>query len=357
MSGDEFEAEKYKGIDEKRLDEILSNLSKVKAALIGDICLDIYWKADMTKSELSRETPHFPLPVVEEWMSPGAGGNAAANIASLKPAGIYLIGVVGKDWRGEALIQELDRRNIDTGGIITGSKWITNAYCKPYRRGISDVEYEDPRIDFSNYQPLCREDEEKLVRLLEQTAGQLDVLCVSDQMQYGCITPTVRNKIIALAKQGLLVVADSRSRIGLYTDVVLKPNEIEGYRAVYTEGDPRKTTFKEQLSAAKTLADRNNARVCMTLGSNGCIYAGEGTTVHVPSYCVKPPIDICGAGDTFLSAFSCALAVGARGYEAASFANIASDVTIKKIGITGTASSEEIKARHGEIFSALYATK
>lgn len=35
--------------------------------------------------------------------------------------------------------------------------------------------------------------------------------------------------------------------------------------------------------------------------------------------------------------------------EAAAFANMAADVTIKKIGATGTASTEEIKQRYGEI--------
>ena len=32
----------------------------------GDGCLDVYWHADMTRSELSRETPHHNLPVVQE---------------------------------------------------------------------------------------------------------------------------------------------------------------------------------------------------------------------------------------------------------------------------------------------------
>ena len=53
-------------------------------------------------------------------------------------------------------------------------------------------------------------------------------------------------------------------------------------------------------------------------------------------------LDICGAGDTSLSAFSCALAAGASLTEAAAFAGLASSVTVKKIGVTGTASVDEI---------------
>jgi hypothetical protein len=77
--------ELFNGITREGLETILSKIKNVKIVLIGDICLDVYWKADMTKSELSRETPHFSLPVIEERISPGGGGNAAANIAALLP--------------------------------------------------------------------------------------------------------------------------------------------------------------------------------------------------------------------------------------------------------------------------------
>jgi len=339
----------FNGTDRKKLEEILKGISKIKAALIGDISLDVYWRADMTKSELSRETPHFPLPVVEEWMSPGAGGNAAANIAALKPAETYVLSVAGNDWRGRALVQEFINRGIDTDGIIISDRIVTNAYCKPLRKGISNLEYEDPRIDFANYGMLPPEEEERLLAGLEQVAAKIDVLCVSDQFAYGCVTQRVREKIMELGRQGLTVVVDSRDRIALYRGVILKPNEVEGCRAVYNDSAPGKASFEEQINAAGILADRNSSRVCMTLGSKGCVYIHGKDAAYIPSYEVKPPIDTCGAGDTFLAAFSCAMAAGAAGFEAASFANMAADVTIKKLGMTGTASPGEIRARHGEI--------
>lgn len=343
--------EVFHGINREKLEDILSKIQEVKIALIGDICLDVYWKADMTKSELSRETPHFPLPVVKEWMSPGGGGNAAANIAVLLPKSIKVLGVIGRDWRGDALVRKLQEAGINTDSIVVSEKAVTNAYCKPLRKGISHVEYEDPRLDFNNYEDLPREDEEKLLELLGQCASGVDVLCVSDQLLYGCITPIIREKIISLAKEGLKVVVDSRERIDLYTGVTLKPNEIEGTRAVYKDAKPAKLSFEDFINTARILAQCNKSNVCMTLGSKGCVYTDSQTIIHIPSYDVPPPIDICGAGDTFLSAFSCAIATGAAPYEAASFANIAAGVTIKKVGITGTANPEEIRTRHEQIFS------
>jgi len=345
--------EVFNGISMERLNDILDKVKKIRIALIGDLCLDVYWKADMTRSELSRETPHFPLPVVEERMSPGAGGNAAANIAALMPGSVRILGVTGQDWRGEILIRRLRESGIDADGIVISDKAVTNAYCKPVRTGISHVEYEDPRIDFCNYENLHRQDEEKLINQLENCINKTDILCVSDQLVYGCITQAVREKIITYAKQGLKVVVDSRDRIGCYSDVVLKPNEVEGMRALNMERAPSKPSFDDYVDAAQALASRHKSIVCMTLGPKGCLYTDSVETIHIPSWEVTPPIDICGAGDTFLSAFSCAYAAGVEPWEAASFANMAADVTIRKLGITGTASPDEIRDRHRQIFQVI----
>ena len=67
------------------VDQILENIGKIRIAVIGDVCLDVYWTADMKKSVLSRETPHHPLPVVEEKMSPGGAANVIMNALALKP--------------------------------------------------------------------------------------------------------------------------------------------------------------------------------------------------------------------------------------------------------------------------------
>ncbi|NIM05563.1 MAG: sugar kinase, partial [Armatimonadetes bacterium] len=44
-------------------------MRSVRVGVVGDACLDIYWEADMTRSRLARENPHFILPVIEERLS------------------------------------------------------------------------------------------------------------------------------------------------------------------------------------------------------------------------------------------------------------------------------------------------
>lgn len=333
---------KLQALNQQQLDDILAKTRTVKIGLIGDLCLDIYWKADMKRSELSRETPHFPLPVVEEYMSPGGGGNACANIAALCPARIEAIGVVGDDWRGKALLKELQNRGIGDSNLLISNEIITNAYCKPIRMGISQVEYEDPRLDFCNYKPLPAKAEKGLLVNLDKIVKDLDILCVSDQLIYGCVTPAIRQRIMEYAANGLKVVVDSRDRIGLYQGVIMKPNEIEGWRVVNGSDTPRIDTFDAYVETALKLAEINHAPVCMTLGPKGCLFVGDNIT-HIEAYPVEPPIDIVGAGDTFLAAFSLALGAGVDPVLAASFGNLASGITVKKIGTTGTASPEELK--------------
>ena len=329
-------------LTKERIAAIEKALRTKTVGIIGDFCLDVYWQADMTRSELSRETPHFPLPVVEERFAPGAGGNAAANLAALRPGKILALSVYGGDWRGALLLDELKRRGIDPSLLVKTERRFTNAYCKPLRKGISDVIYEDPRIDFDNFNPIDRETEDTVLTRLQELSGKIDVLCVADQFQYGIVTDRVREAISALAKAGLYVVIDSRCRVGDYTDCILKPNEVECWRAVYGDDGFLGASDEEFRIAADLLAKKNNATVFCTLGARGS-YLTDGTDgVMTDAVPVTGELDICGAGDTSLSAFASALAAGATVKEAAQMAALASAVTVKKIGETGTASFEEI---------------
>lgn len=194
----------YPLMKESRLRDILNKINGVNIGILGDLCLDMYWLADMNKSLMSRETPHFPLPVVKEWTFPGAGGNVAANIKTLEPNSLNIIGVIGDDWRGMELNKCFENMNISTDTVIQEQSFITSDYCKPLRKGYSELVYEDPRIDFSNNTPFTYELEEKIITALHKISGTIDVLCVSDQFSCGVVTDRVRYTLLQLAQQGLI---------------------------------------------------------------------------------------------------------------------------------------------------------
>lgn len=322
--------------------EITEKIKNCRIGIIGDFCVDIYWHADMRLSELSRETPHYPLPVVQEKMSLGAAGNVAANLAALNPEKIYAVCISGDDWRGTVLKKLIKEIGIGDEYIVEAKNRFTNAYCKPMRHGISSTVYEDPRLDFESRVPIDEETQEAVLCNLRKIADKIDVLCVADQFTYGIITPKIREEIISLAKNGLTVICDSRYNIGKYTDCILKPNEVECWRAVH--GDDGFYTAAESafLSAADLLSEKNNAKVFCTLGDKGSFVTDGKNKARIAAKKISGEVDICGAGDTSLSAFSLAVCAGFSLEKAAAFAGLASAVTVKKIGMTGTASAEEI---------------
>lgn len=327
-------------------DELAALLEKADGArigLMGDLCLDMYWLCDMRLSELSRETPHHPMPVVEERYAPGGAGNAACNIAALKPGKLCVIGLVGKDWRGELLVKALGENGIDGKYIVRDENVVTNTYIKPLRRGVSDVTYEDPRLDFENRASISAECEEKLLIALQAAAQEVDVLCVSDQMKFGCITPRIREALCEMGKGGKVILVDSRDNAAKYTHVTVKPNEVEASRA-FRDGSV--LSLDELFVLAGDISAKNERLTLMTLGDKGCYVAQNGEVVRVPACKVEPPIDFCGAGDTFLAGFGTMLAAGATPVEAAQVATLCSAVTIKKIGTTGTATRGEVLAAY-----------
>ena len=319
----------------------LEKLGNGRIAVIGDFCLDVYWHADMTKSELSRETPHFPLPIVLERMSPGGAGNVAMNLLALAPKSVRILGVFGDDWRGGVLKGLLEKAGADVSGVLVDSGRVTNTYVKPLRKGYPEnVVYEDPRLDFTNYEPLAAATEKRLLALLDEAAGNADVLCVCDQMPFGCITARVRDRICEMGRAGVKVIVDSRDRIGLYGNVIVKPNEIEASRV-----------FKGKIKASDlgSLAQALEVRTCrpavVTAGENGCYVSENAHVTHVPAFPVTGEIDFCGAGDTFLSCLACATAAGFPLVDSAKLACAAAAVTIKKLRMTGTATRAELRAR------------
>lgn len=327
--------------------DISQKIQKVKICVIGDVCLDLYWRADMKLSRLSRETPHYPLPVVDETYTPGGCGNVMNNVHDLGPQKLIPLSAIGSDWRGFLLSSWMEEHGIETNGLVCRNEGVTPCYCKPIRMGISDVCYEDPRLDFENFEMLSGEDEEKVLAMLEEAAKEVDIIAVSDQYRCGVITPKIRKRLSELAEK-LPVVVDSREKATEYTGVIVKPNEVEAAFAIGRDITGLDLSIDEYAAIGQELQKKNNRPVVVTLGSLGSLWCEEDSCYLAPTVKAEPPVDIVGAGDTFLSAFCCAYAACGNGPKALAFANLASGVTVKKIGTTGTATLEEIMKKWEE---------
>jgi len=92
----------------------LDGLSHATVAVLGDLCLDVYWPIDRSASEASLETGLPTEPVCNQRYSPGGAGNVVTNLLALGVGRIFPIGVLGDDPFGREMSRQLARPGIDS---------------------------------------------------------------------------------------------------------------------------------------------------------------------------------------------------------------------------------------------------
>ncbi|MBP5623186.1 MAG: hypothetical protein J6X44_14360, partial [Thermoguttaceae bacterium] len=152
-------------------------------------------------------------------------------------------------------------------------------------------------------------------------------------------------------------LCDSRFFVNDYRNALVKCNANElfdAYKVCNGAKERRETTLnadsetnESELSrVGEWLAVRNRRPVLVTRGSLGSILIepgdGAASAIAIPAVPVAPPVDICGAGDATNAGFVFAKALGFSLAESAFLAGVVSSITIKQIGVTGTASLEQI---------------
>ena len=98
-------------------------------------------------------------------------------------------------------------------------------------------------------------------------------------------------------------------------------------------------------TAARELTRRTGRGVFVTIGAEGIVYVDEEETHSIPGIPVSGPIDIVGAGDSTMAGIASALCAGATPAQAARVGCVAASITIQQIGVTGTATPDQIRAR------------
>jgi rfaE bifunctional protein kinase chain/domain len=318
--------------------EILNGITKLRALVVGDICLDRWCTYDPATSEPSAETGIPRLGIVASEVTPGGGGTVANNLASLKPAKVAVLGVRGDDGFGFELDRALTERGIDASLMVGLRNWQTFTYTKLLNstNGVED----QPRADFINTKPMPAEAEQKLIANLNAAIEGFDAVLVADQAETsagGVVTPAVREALIAAAARypEKIFLVDSRRRTHLFRNVMVKPNQSEAEAACQNLFGTHDFNRLREALGARTLF--------VTHGPKGALVYQEGKETWSKPRPIENPVDICGAGDSFAAGTALTMAVTHDPVEAASFGNIVASITVMKKG-TGTASPQEILA-------------
>jgi rfaE bifunctional protein kinase chain/domain len=318
--------------------EILAALPRISALVVGDICLDRWCTYDPSTAEPSRETGIPRTGVVSTEVTPGAGGTVANNLAALGVGRVAVLGAIGEDGFGAELAAALGRRGISSDLCVRSAGIQTFTYTKLINKstGIED----QPRIDFINTAPLPIAVERVVLDRLLRTIDGFDVILVSDQAetnQGGVVTPAMRDLLADLAPNypEKIVFVDSRARIGLFRNVIVKPNQHEAEAAC--------RNLFGRIDHEALLRYVNARMLMVTHGGAGVLIVDGNGETWVKTRPVEHPVDICGAGDSFSAGAATALRVSGSSVDAARFGNLVASVTIMKHG-TGTASPAELLA-------------
>ena len=334
-----------------RLRALLEVFPALRIGVVGDFFLDSYRECDPALDEKSLETGKTCYQVIGYRRQPGAAGNVAANLRALGVGAVEVVGYCGDDGEGYELRRAMRRLGLDLTGFLTAPSRLTPTYDKPCyvdssQRGRPVLE-ELERLDAKNRRPTPTSLQRNLINHVRQRLSHWDGLVLIDQVaeaNCGVLTTRVRRAIAAALgpQPKLVVLADSRTRIGLFKRAILKPNQREAWAAL---GGQECLSLKAAHHHAHILSNQTGHPVFLTLGNRGMLVADGNTVEHVPAVNLSAPVDPVGTGDTCAAALSAALAAGAELTEAAAVACLAASITARQVGTTGTASPTELSRR------------
>lgn len=308
----------------KELGKKLSGASDIVITVLGDYCLDKYLYIDADRDEESLETGLIAYQVIKKGLYPGAAGTVVNNLRSLKVQTLC-VGVIGDDGEGYELIAALKKIGADTSLMITDSERCTSTYTKPMRDNV-----ELNRLDFKNFTPMNKQTQNRLIKNIYAAVSKSNALIVLDQfIEENCntINSAIREEIAVIADKypDLIIYADSRAYINLFKNIMVKCNNHE---------------IKDN---GEILYQKNKKPVFVTMGEKGSMVFDKDGSHKIDAVKVEGSIDICGAGDACTSGIVLGMALGASPKVAAMLGNIVASITIKQIGITGTATQEQVR--------------
>ncbi|MGB8481539.1 MAG: PfkB family carbohydrate kinase [Acidobacteriaceae bacterium] len=323
------------------LDLALAPLSRLRAAVLGDFCLDAYWQLDSAQPEISLETGLPVRQVRSQKYSLGGAGNVVANLVALGVGQVQAIGVVGTDLFAAELLRLLRACGPAIRDyMVEDPHWQTMVYAKPW-----NGDQEENRVDFGAFNVLSKRTMDALIAALDVAAGENNVVVLNQQISRGVNSlPMIEriNQVIVRYPKTLFLV-DARHRPDLYRGAVLKLNVAEAARFLQEPIDDSVATEKAKRFVWR-ITQRTGKPTFLTRGEHGILVA-DGKIVHeIPGIQVLEKTDPVGAGDTVVAALAAALGSGQDPWTAAKLANLAASITVKKLRATGTAKQTEILA-------------
>ena len=307
------------------LSELIRAFPHLRVAVIGDVMVDAYLEG--ASRRLCREAPVPAVEIESRHDEPGGAANAAANVRALGAA-VRLLGVVGDDLEGRSLRETLRRDDVGDDGLVV----------QPHRRTIAKQRVVAQgqlllRLDHGDTTAVEREAEAQLLAALDAVHGWADAVLVSDY-GYGTLTPAVLERLGALqrsAPRPVVVDAKDGLRYASIGVTAVKPNYEQAVRWLGLQpasGESRVAQIDERGGELLELSGAQLAAV--TLDVDGALVFERDAPPYRTFAKPERQSRSTGAGDTFASALTLALAAGAETPAATELASAAAGVVVAK---------------------------
>lgn len=326
-------------VDLVRLREVVEQFRGKKIVLYGDFVADEFQYGDI--SRVSREAPVLILRHRETKLVPGGGANAANNLVALGARAIPVT-AVGGDAAGDALLEFFRGLRVDTSGIVRVSNWTTPTKTRFLAGWTHTTAQQVLRVDREPRESLTEKAQGQITGKLSAKIRGAEAVAISDY-GFGTATPEGARAVLRKAKK-IPVTLDARHGLTRYAGsgiLSATPNEAE-LEALHHTSIGRNTAELERCGRTTLMAMKMDS-LLVTRGKDGmALFEKNGKEfTQIPVHGSDQAVDVTGAGDTVLAAYTLALASGASALEAAHIANIAGGLVVMKRG-TATVSQAEL---------------
>ncbi len=307
--------------------DILSEFSKKKILVIGDIMLDAYiW------GNVSRISPEAPVPVVlvsQKEYRLGGAGNVALNIKSLGAAPL-LVSMTGDEEEASFLFNLLNEKKIAPEFLLKSSMRKTTTKT----RIIANHQQQLIRIDNEDSRPLNEFDQNLLTDKVMEILPLADAVVFSDYDK-GVLNQKIIQLVISEARRlHIPTIADpKKDNFFSYQQATLfKPNlkELqEGLQMTFR----RPVVMEELNAAANKLFEKMNIDIAfITLSDEGIYVNNRESGKIIPSH-KRNIYDVSGAGDTVSAVAALSMACGLDLFQMAELTNLAGGIVCEKVGV------------------------
>jgi rfaE bifunctional protein kinase chain/domain len=273
--------------------KIINSFKGKKVLIIGDVILDAY-----IYSESIGDALYARIPEVEEKktkVSFGGNGLIASNVLELGGM-VYLVSVIGDDdkakyyetWK-HPMLKKLFVKD-STRKTTIKKRWFVN----------NKALLQANEVDNHDISPTI---EKKVIKLIENVIKSVDAMVVMDP-QHGVLTKSLIKKVVDLSrKYSKPLYVDSQVSHRPSNHFVYKGSDTfilnqKEAKAVYPKFST--TKLENSLSAIARILKAKN--IIVKLGPKGSAALIKSKYIRTPTLKVNA-VDVCGAGDAFMSAF------------------------------------------------------